>query len=73
MLFLVGAIEVWLRRRQTLDSPVSWYGAFQDSAVGFVDGLIEDNRDLFDWPRKEMTAEATKGMFSLSKYRFGSR
>lgn len=48
--FLVGAIEVWLRRRRrdVETDPSSWDGAFESSAVEFVDQLIDDNRELFE-------------------------
>ena len=48
--FLVGAVEAWLRRRSVADelAPASWEGTFEDSAVAFVDQLIEDNQELFE-------------------------
>ena len=47
--FLVGAVEAWLRRRRDGDRPSrSWDGAFEETAVDFVDQLIDDNRELFE-------------------------
>jgi len=52
--FLVAAIRVWLMRRQMAKKARlkvanrSWSKAFQDSAVAFVDQLIDDNRALFE-------------------------
>ena len=47
--FLVGAIEVWLRRQQNAAGGApTWSGAFENSAVDFVDQLIDDNRELFE-------------------------
>ena len=48
---LVGTLEAWLRRRETTargGEARPWAGAFEDSAVTFVDQLIADNQDLFD-------------------------
>lgn len=47
--FVVGAVEAWLRRRKASQSETSsWSGTFRQSAVAFVDELIEDNRELFE-------------------------
>ena len=47
--FLVGAVEVWLRRQQDVgEDAATWSGAFENSAVDFVDQLIDDNRELFE-------------------------
>jgi hypothetical protein len=47
--FVVGAVEAWLRRRKaSLSETSSWSDTFRQSAVSFVDELIEDNRDLFE-------------------------
>ena len=49
--FVARAVEAWLRHRRGRDSQSdakTWTEAFEDSAVAFVDQLIEDNRELFD-------------------------
>lgn len=52
--FLVAALEAWLRRRQRADEARwepdkrPWSEAFQDSAIDFVDELIDENRSLFE-------------------------
>lgn len=51
--FVVTAVQAWLNRRQvSKDAPNSvqehpWSEAFQDSAVDFVDQLIDENKALF--------------------------
>lgn len=49
-LFLIAAVKVWLRRRKTVrkETPPSWSEAFRESAVAFVDQLIDENRALFE-------------------------
>lgn len=52
--FVVAAVKAWLHHRQAskdkqhivLERP--WSEAFQDSAVDFVDQLIDENRALFE-------------------------
>jgi hypothetical protein len=52
--FIVTAVQAWLNRPQVSqdvqnrvqDRP--WSEAFQDSAVDFVDQLIDENRALFE-------------------------
>ena len=47
--FLVGAIEVWLRRQRSIGGDASdWSNTFEASAAEFVDHLIDDNRELFE-------------------------
>ncbi len=52
--FLAAAVKAWLARRQTAQETQPeaqerpWSGAFQDSAVAFVDQLIDENQALFD-------------------------
>ena len=52
--FLVAALEAWRRRRQWADEAQRepdkrpWSEAFQDSAIDFVDELIDENRPLFE-------------------------
>ncbi len=47
--FLVGAVEAWLRRKQKAESLTpSWDDAFGNTAVDFVDQLIDDNHELFE-------------------------
>jgi hypothetical protein len=52
--FIVTVVKAWLNRRQVSqdvqnivkDRP--WSEAFQDSAVDFVDQLIDENKALFE-------------------------
>jgi len=47
--FLLGAVEAWLRRQGTTGGPSpSWDGAFETSAVDFVDQLVDENHELFE-------------------------
>ena len=48
--FLVTAVKVWLMRRERLPDETQrpWAEAFQESAVAFVDQLIDENRALFE-------------------------
>ena len=52
--FVVTAVKAWLNRRQVSKDAQNivnerlWSEAFQDSAVGFVDQLIDENRALFE-------------------------
>ncbi|HBY96408.1 MAG TPA: hypothetical protein DEP84_21110 [Chloroflexi bacterium] len=52
--FLVAAVKVWLTRRQAAETSRPkvekrpWSKAFQDSAVAFVDQLIDENKALFE-------------------------
>jgi len=52
--FLVAAVKAWLMRRQAVSesrpgvAKRSWSEAFRDSAVAFVDQLIDENRALFE-------------------------
>ena len=52
--FLAVMVKAWLMKRQAVKQAQSeidirsWSGAFQDSAVTFVDQLIEENRELFE-------------------------
>jgi hypothetical protein len=52
--FVVTAIKAWVNRPQvSTDVPKSvperlWSTAFQDSAVDFVDQLIDENKALFE-------------------------
>lgn len=48
--FLVAAVKVWLMRREQppKETRRPWSRAFQESAVAFVDQLIDDNRALFE-------------------------
>ena len=52
--FVVAALKVWLMRRQAANTSHAevtkrpWSEAFQDSAVAFVDQLIDENRALFE-------------------------
>ncbi len=48
--FLVTAVRVWLMRREKLlgETQRPWSEAFQDSAVAFVDQLIDENQVLFE-------------------------
>ena len=53
-MFVVTVVKAWLNRRQvSKDAQNSvqehpWSEAFQDSAVDFVDQLIDENRALFE-------------------------
>ena len=52
--FVVTAVQAWLNRRQVSQDVQNsvqerpWSEAFQDSAVDFVDQLIDENRALFE-------------------------
>ncbi len=52
--FVVTAVKAWLNRRQVSTDVQNvvqerpWSEAFQDSAIDFVDQLIDENRALFD-------------------------
>ena len=48
--FLITAVKVWLMRRERFpdETQHSWSEAFQESAVAFVDQLIDENRVLFE-------------------------
>jgi hypothetical protein len=48
--FLTAAVKVWLMRRERLpeETQPPWSEAFQESAVAFVDQLIDENRALFE-------------------------
>jgi hypothetical protein len=48
--FLVAAVKVWLMRRERppKETRRPWSKAFQESAVSFVDQLIDENRALFE-------------------------
>jgi hypothetical protein len=52
--FLVAAVKAWLVRRRVVERPQPkvekrpWSEAFRDSAVAFVDQLIDENRALFE-------------------------
>jgi hypothetical protein len=52
--FLVAAVKAWLKRRQVVKEMQRvveerpWSEAFQNSAVDFVDQLIEENKALFE-------------------------
>jgi hypothetical protein len=48
--FLIAAVEVWLMRRERppKETRRPWSKAFQESAVGFVDQLIDENQPLFE-------------------------
>ncbi len=51
---LAAAVKAWLMRRQAEQKTQPevkerpWSGAFQDSAVTFVDQLIDENQALFE-------------------------
>ena len=52
--FVATAVKVWLHRRQ-VNKDIShvvqerpWSEAFQDSAIDFVDQLIDENKALFE-------------------------
>ena len=47
--FLVGAVEAWLRRQATAEGELSsWAGAFETTALDFVDQLVDENQELFE-------------------------
>ena len=48
--FLITAVKVWLMRRERFPDETQrpWSEAFQESAVAFVDQLIDENRGLFE-------------------------
>jgi hypothetical protein len=48
--FLVTAVKVWLMRHERAPEETRgpWSEALQDSAVAFVDQLIDENRALFE-------------------------
>ena len=52
--FVVTAVKAWLNRRQVSQEAQNivqerpWSEAFQDSAVDFVDQLIDENKALFE-------------------------
>jgi len=48
--FLIAAVKVWLMRleRPPKETRRPWSKAFQESAVVFVDQLIDENRALFE-------------------------
>ena len=50
--FLVAAVKAWLVRRQAEQrcevEERPWSEAFRDSAVAFVDQLIDENQALFE-------------------------
>ena len=52
--FVVTVVKAWLNRRQVSKDEQNsvperpWSEAFQDSAVDFVDQLIDENRALFE-------------------------
>ena len=52
--FVVTAVQAWLNRRQVSQEAQNivqerpWSEAFQDSAVDFVDQLIDENKALFE-------------------------
>ena len=52
--FVVTAVKAWLKRHQasqnaqTIVKERPWSEAFQDSAVDFVDQLIDENKALFE-------------------------
>jgi len=45
--FLTAAVKVWLVRRERLTQR-PWSEAFRESAVAFVDQLIDENQTLFE-------------------------
>ena len=45
--FLTAAVKVWLVRRERLTQR-PWSEAFRESAVAFVDQLIDENQALFE-------------------------
>lgn len=52
--FVVIAVKAWLNRRQASQEAQNsvqerpWSEAFQDSAIDFVDQLIDENKALFE-------------------------
>jgi hypothetical protein len=52
--FVVTAVQAWLTRRQVsqeaqhIAQERPWSEAFQDSAIDFVDQLIDENTALFE-------------------------
>jgi hypothetical protein len=48
--FLIAAVKVWLMRCERLPEGTRhpWSEAFRESAVAFVDQLIDENRALFE-------------------------
>jgi len=52
--FVMTAVKAWLNRRQVSQDAQNivnerpWSEAFQDSAVDFVDQLIDENQALFE-------------------------
>jgi hypothetical protein len=52
--FVVTAVQAWLNRRQVsreaqhIAQEHPWSEAFQDSAIDFVDQLIDENTALFE-------------------------
>ena len=52
--FVVTAVKAWLSRRQVSQEGQNivqerpWSEAFQDSAIDFVDQLIDENKALFE-------------------------
>ena len=52
--FLVAAVKAWLLRRRAVERSQpetvkgTWSETFRDSAVAFVDQLIDENRALFE-------------------------
>lgn len=48
--FLIAAVKAWLKRRRAAGKETRplWPEAFQESAVAFVDQLIDENRALFE-------------------------
>jgi hypothetical protein len=52
--FVVTAVQAWLNRRQVsqeaqhIAQERPWSEAFQDSAIDFVDQLIDENTALFE-------------------------
>jgi hypothetical protein len=52
--FVVTAVKAWLKRHQASQNAQNivkerpWSEAFQDSAIDFVDQLIDENKALFE-------------------------
>jgi hypothetical protein len=48
--FLIAAVQVWLAQRKatTKEAQPPWSRAFQESAVTFIDPLIDENQALFE-------------------------
>jgi hypothetical protein len=50
--FLIAAVQAWLTRRKAATEqtrlPRPWSEAFQESAVMFIDQLIDENQALFE-------------------------